>query len=228
MPETQIKQVGFEIEGGWKGTPGVCPVPGPGSFTSDNSINGQSLSGSLPISATHVGEAVSLPMAYSSPTWRTWLLMNWPNADPPNRTNRTCGFHIHLSTYNLKQYSFLTSKALLFDVHRNLEALGKEIGLPERHLFWQRMAGLNRFCRLDFDATAQMEVAPTNRANNQVRYGYLNFSWKLHGTMEFRALPTFRDANIALRFAEVYLATVENFLHSMENEEVQFSASLVA
>ena len=222
-----IKQVGFEIEGGWDGDPGVKPIPGPGQFTADHSINGQSIGDSQAIRATHVGEAISPPLAYESPVWKEWILANWPTATPPNRTNRTCGFHIHLSTYNLKQYSMMTSKSLLYQIHSNLEAMGKELKLPPRHIFWQRMNGLNRFCRFDFDPQQQMEVTMDNRNNNATRYGYLNFSWKLHGTAEFRVLPTFRDGFIALRFAEIYFATVDNFLRGAEKEEVSFTATLV-
>lgn len=223
-----IKSVGFEIEGGWDGTPGLKPIPGPGDFTTDHSINGQSLGDSRAIAPVHLGEAISPPLPYAeTEVWKNWLLVNWPNADPPNRTNRTCGFHIHLSTYNLKQYTLLTSKALLYEIHTTLDALGKDLKIPPKHILWQRLMGLNRFCRLDFDSAAQMEVTMGNRANNQTRYGFLNFSWKLHGTVEFRALPTFRDAPIAVRFAEAYLATVHRHLVATEELDLSFSTKLI-
>src|SRR5512136_62524 len=95
MSTSKILKVGFEIEGGWEGKPGVAP------FTdcmviADHSINGQTLHGAEPIDAPHVGEVVSEPIPYAE-DWEGWLTTHWPNAEPEHRTNRTCGFHIHLS-----------------------------------------------------------------------------------------------------------------------------------
>jgi hypothetical protein len=51
-----------------------------------------------------------------------------------------------------------------------------------------------------------------NKGINRSRYGWLNFSYGLHGTLEFRALPTFRDAHVAVKFTKAYLDLVNYWL----------------
>jgi hypothetical protein len=218
-----IDKIGFEVEGGWDGEAGISPFPDI-SLINDHSINGQQLGSSKRIAATHVGELVSPPFEYTNPDWPLWLHEHWPNAAPPNRTNRTCGFHIHISTKSLKDYTLLSSKDFLFGLRDRMSELGKVVGLPSKHIFWQRMDGLNSFCKLDFNAGAQMGLK-SKGVSNYLRYGYLNFSWGVHGTMEFRALPTFRDSQVALRFATVYLAYINQYLDQIQHLSVKRSAS---
>jgi hypothetical protein len=225
-PTFGIRSVGFEIEGGWGGIRGVHPFPGQRLIV-DGSINGQTLGDAPAIRAIHVGEITSPPILYTE-DWAQWLLTHWPNAPIKDRSNRTCGFHIHLSTHNLKQYSMLTSKALHKEILLRLMALAKKVELPSKHYFWQRIAGLNRFCTEQFDAYAQMHtVHAGNRTNNVVRYGVFNFCWRLHGTLEFRALPTFRDAKIGVAFATAYLSTIEQFLLENADKTIAHETSLV-
>jgi hypothetical protein len=224
---SKIKQVGFEIEGGWAGTPGLSPRPRSfWLFVPDQSINGQTLDGGLPINPVHLGEAIGGPFPYQSTLWESWLLEAWPDAPRRERTNITCGFHIHISTHTKRDYCLLTAKSFLSALVDLMWALGKELKLPEAHPFWWRLGGDNRFCRLGFNALAQMAVQPQNRHNNATRYGMLNFSQTLHGTMEFRLLPTFRDAVVGLKFATAYLAFVEAYLTQQEKTDISYSTSL--
>lgn len=205
-----ILKVGFEVEGGWEGTPGISPFKDI-TLISDHSINGQTLTAN-PIVAPHVGEAVSPPLSYADEDWKGWLEEHWPNAAPPNRTNHTCGFHIHASFGSMKDYTLLTSKVFLLEVRDHLLKVGEEIGLPRAHDFWRRMLGKNTFCTLTFDATPQIQLLQKGGGIHRVRYGWLNFSWNVHGTMEFRALPTFRDATTAVKFANAYFTFVDSWL----------------
>lgn len=212
MSTSKILKVGFEIEGGWEGKPGVAP------FTDcqvipDHSINGQTLGVAAAIKATHVGEVVSAPLPYDS-DWASWLSAHWPNAAPEHRTNRTCGFHIHISVADQLCYAHLTSKSFLLLLRDRMIEVGKELELPKKHTFWERMHGANTFCDLFFNPAAQMEVKA--KGINRVRYGWLNFAAGLHGTIEFRALPTFRDAHVAVRFAREYFQLVDFWLASCE------------
>lgn len=220
---SRIDKVGFEIEGGWDGKKGVSPFSDI-SLIADHSINGQTRAGAPAIAAVHVGEAVSKPFPYDpKEPWIEWLSSHWPNAVPPHRTNRTCGFHIHLSTKSMKDYSLLASKSFLMELKETMEAEGKAIKLPKKHVFWERILGFNTFCPLDFDPAEQMKVS---RKGGRNRYGWLNFSWTLHKTMEFRALPTFRDAAVALRFTLAYLQFVEEWLEANQTLSLRREASL--
>lgn len=218
---SKILKVGFEIEGGWAGDPGKAPFLDC-KVIADHSINGQTLGLAKPINAPHVGEVVSEPIAFKDdpcllvpgdiPLWEQWLSSHWPNAEPEHRTNRTCGFHIHLSVEHPLEYTMLTSKGFLLALRDRMIEVGKDIPLPKKHVFWERAYGANTFCDLFFDAAAQMNIR--QKGMNKVRYGWLNFSYGLHGTMEFRALPTFRDAHVAVRFAREYFTLVDWWLET--------------
>lgn len=223
MPR-RIDKVGFEIEGGWGGKPGVSPFPDI-SLIREGSINGQTLHGAKPIQAVHIGEVVSEPLDYETGKWEEWLTTHWPNADPPNRTNRTCGYHIHLSTLSMKDYALLGSKSFLFSLAETFNRLGKALDLPKKHVFWERMTGQNTFCTLDFNPSRQMQVAMKGGRN---RYGWLNFAWKMHKTVELRSLPTFRDAAIALRFTETYFTFTTNWLEAHQDVKLRKEGSLCA
>jgi hypothetical protein len=209
---TAIFKVGFEIEGGWAGSPGIAPCQKRSccSFIADHSINGQTLV-TDPLSAPHIGECVSDPIQLEGGGWQQWILDHWPNADPAQRTNNTCGYHVHISLKSMKDYTLLTSKAFLYDLREHMLEVGQVLKLPKSHPYWGRIHGKNNFCGVYFDPARQMQI-DIKTGIRRDRYGWLNFSWGLHGTMEFRALPTFRDAPIALRCTEEYLVFVENWL----------------
>jgi hypothetical protein len=218
---SRILKVGFELEGGWKGDPGISPFTDI-SLIADHSVNGQTLLGGA-LRAPHVGEAVSPPINFEEAgddvgthKWELWLLSHWPNADPPNRTNNTCGFHIHTSFASLRDYALLTSKTFAFSLKEQLLQLGKELRLPPKHLFWSRMEGKNTFCTLLYDPAPQMELRQKDGVQ-RVRYGWLNFAYRVHGTMEFRALPTFRDAAVGVRFATTYFNFIESWLEEKKD-----------
>lgn len=220
---SRILKVGFEMEGGWAGEPGVAPF-NDCKVVADHSINGQTLGMAARIDAPHVGEVVSLPISYEpftpegpEPYWHNWLVGHWPNAEPEHRTNRTCGFHIHLSVESAMDYTHLSSKSFLLLLRDRMMEVGRELKLPKKHVFWERMAGANSFCDLFFDAGAQMAVK--QKGINKVRYGWLNFSYGLHGTLEFRALPTFRDSHVAARFAREYFTLVDFWLDSQPADQ---------
>jgi len=219
---SRIAKVGFEIEGGWKGDPRVSPFADT-PLIADHSINGQSLGGAPAIHAPHVGEVVSKPFPYEEGEWKDWLVSHWPDAEPKDRTNRTCGFHIHLSTKSLRDYSLLSSKSFFFELKDEMNKVGERVKLPKKHVFWERVRGQNRFCTPEFDPANQMRINKKGGAN---RYGWLNFAWTMHGTMEFRALPTFRDAAVGLRFAEAYFGFVQGWLEKNQDVKLRREALL--
>lgn len=222
-----IAAVGFEIEGGWKGEEGKSPFKDI-TLIRDDSINGQSIGNSNAIAADHIGEAVSPVIPFDDVKWRAWLEEHWPNADKENRTNRTCGFHIHISTINVRDYVMLTGKNFLYGLQKTLMTRGEKMKLHKKHVFWERMQGLNRFCSLDFDVTRQMKLKKGEQHGRPERYGFLNFAWDVYGTMEFRALPTFRDAHIAVGMSETFFNYVNQYLDEVQNVKVKHAAKLVA
>lgn len=223
-----IAKVGFELEGGWNGTRRVSPFPDLTLIT-DGSINGQQLV-DAPIHAVHVGEAVSAPIEVEAVDpegqllWEKWLLEHWPNAAAPNRTNSTCGFHIHISLKSHKDYYLLSSKIYLLDLQKAMQSLGKRLigewdASAEAERFWLRVSGKNAFCGMFFDPAKQMKVKKDGGIH-KVRYGWLNFSWAAHGTMEFRALPLFFEPTLGVRFAREFFFFTNAWLEEMGEREV--------
>jgi hypothetical protein len=222
LSKSFISKVGFELEGGWDGEPGISPFPDL-QLIVDHSINGQTLH-TAPIVAVHVGEAVSPPLLFEEEAaWVEWLRSHWPNAAlTANRTNSTCGYHIHVSFFSLKAYTLLTSKVFLFELRKAVLEWGKEAKLPSKHAFWTRVNGGNTFCTINFEANRQMALR-SKAGVQRVRYGWLNFASGIHGTMEFRALPTFRDAEVGVTFAKKYFSFIDSYLANNINATLQLA-----
>jgi hypothetical protein len=217
---TFINKVGLEIEGGWDGTPGLSPFEDAVLFA-DGSIDGQTRDPNEGVlETTHVGEVISTPLA--RPEVEEWLKVHWPNA-----TNRTCGYHIHVSLLSKKSYVLLTRKGFMLRLRKKFLALGEEVKLPSKHPFWKRMSGENTFCQMHFDAGKQINIK-VKRHNDRTRYGFLNFAYNVHGTLELRGLPTFRDFPIALTFTNCFLDFVEEYLTEQSSVQWKRSASLAA
>lgn len=213
-----IDKVGLEVEGGWPGEQRVPPFDDL-DLVEDRSIDGQTLARDKPMLSPHVGEAVSKPIPPEEA--EAWIKKYWPN-----ETNKTCGYHIHVSLVEPLYYMLLTKKRFAFTVIREMERLGKHIKLPNNHYLWERLSGNNPFCTLSFDASTQMDIK-AKRVGMRVRYGFLNFAKNIHGTVEFRALPTFDSVDHALLFTKKYFETVEEFVKGELEKRQDRSLSIV-
>lgn len=214
-----INLVGLEVEGGWNGTRYKHPFDIP--IIADHSIDGRTLQTDKPLKCTHVGEVVSAPMPPDPDAVGGWIDKYWPQ-----HTNITCGFHIHTSFKSKRDYTLLTTKGFLLELVDTMQTKGKDLGLPPEHYFWARMRGGNPFTMLNFDASSQIGLRQKS-VGNRTRYGMLNFAWNIHGTMEFRALPTFESADLARSFTFHYLSFIESFLDDNADKFCQkYSATL--
>jgi|SRR3990172_4744357 len=201
----RIRAVGLEVEGGWDGEPGVPPFDDL-LLTSDHSVDGRMQPPDKVLQSVHVGEAVSPPLEPLPRVYKDWINKHWPT-----ETNITCGYHIHLSFDKIKDYSLLTTKTFLYHLNARMEELGQELKLPPEHYLWRRLAGVSQFAKLQYDTAKQLGLRQ-KRVGDPVRYGFLNHCFKLHGTVEFRALPTFETPELAIAFTENYLDFTEEFL----------------
>lgn len=197
-----INLVGLEVEGGWNGKPMVPPFEDI-DLAADLSIDGTTMTTDNRLLLPHVGEAISPPLPVEAVD--DWIERHWPHG-----TNITCGYHIHVSLKNNLHYMLLTRKSFMLQVMRNMRSLALDLGLPPNHYIWHRLSGTNPFCTYQFDAGAQMEIKK-KRVSDRTRYGFLNFAKGVHGTMEFRALPTFENAILAKRFTHLYLNLIEEY-----------------
>lgn len=206
-----IHKVGLEVEGGWPGIPGINPFDDL-ALVADRSIDGRTLAADHPLLAlAHVGEAVSEPLPADQEVIDKWIDKYWPTA-----ANNTCGYHIHISLKSAGNYMRLTSKAFLYSLIEKMKEIGLREGLPKTHYLWRRLNGANPFSMHHFDCSSQIRMARKS-VGDRTRYGTLNFAWKIHGTVEFRALPTFESKGLAKVFTREYLEFVEGWLIENKN-----------
>lgn len=214
-----INMVGLEVEGGWDGERYKSPFDLP--IIADFSIDGRTLQSDNPLRCNHIGEVVSKPMLPDPDAVGVWIDKYWPAY-----TNITCGFHIHTSYKSMRDYTALTTKGFLIELVNSIRLKAVEAGLKSNHYLFQRLNGGNPFTTFNFDASSQICLKQKS-VGNRTRYGMLNFAWGIHGTVEFRAFPTFESANLARLFTFHYLSFIEQYLDEHSNDHCQqYSASL--
>lgn len=200
----KIKLVGLEIEGGWDGEEGKPPFKLP--IIADHSIDGRTVLSDAPLSCTHIGEVVSPPLEPVPALIEAFLDIHWPQY-----ANNTCGYHIHLSTNSMKDYSILTTKSFLYSLVKALQEKAIACALPANHYLFHRLKGANPFAAMNFDASNQIRLRQKS-VGSSLRYSILNYSWGLHKTVELRVLPTFKEISLAKEFTFFYLNFVEEAL----------------
>jgi hypothetical protein len=224
-----IKLVGLEVEGGWNGKPFVPPFEAL-ALTYDHSIDGTTMPTDKRLVCQHIGEAISPPIEVDKVA--DWIEKYWPQ-----HTNITCGYHIHLSFHSPLHYMLLTKKSYAIRLKKAMENLARERNLPPEHYIWHRLSGRNPFCNMDFDSAGQMSVTQ-KRVGMRVRYGFLNFALNIHGTMEFRALPTFDNTddaraftfhffNVTEQYVQDEVANIRNLKRSLSLTEVMGSHEIL-
>jgi hypothetical protein len=218
LSEKYINKIGLEVEGGWGGERGIAPFDDL-DLTADRSIDGTMMRTDRAMTSVHVGEAVSEPIDREA-------VDEWINKYWPTEANITCGYHIHVSFRKPFWYTLCTRKSFFLHLLAKVEAKMEEIPLGPRHYLRRRLQGQNVFCNMDFDAAGQIRVQE-RRIVNRVRYGALNFAHGLHGTMEFRLYPTFRNKKEARIFTHVYLDAINEYLDAATQRSWVRSFSLL-
>jgi len=173
-----IDKIGVECEGGWDEPP--YDLVGDGSVYVD----------------------VASPPLYIED------LCKWIETNIPDKVNKSCGTHVHISTRKVKDYMRLMEKEFFDYFINSMTAWGNEMKLPSGHLFWNRLEGGNQYCHKKFDPEGQ--VNQKGKAGN--RYTQLNFCYGLHGTLECRLFPGFDDAQLCINAVKAFVNCVESFL----------------
>jgi hypothetical protein len=200
-----IDQIGAELEGGWEAKRLSHPkysrlLHGDGSVNVNDEI------------------IRSSPKQFSSgeiqtPPFGNLLdLIKFIKNFYPDLANASCGFHIHISLKNDLLYSRLMDKNFHEYMLKRFEKWGKTIEkkwtVASLEQFWLRHRGLNKFCSKDFRPFAQAQVK--HKADG--RYTQLNYCYGLHGTIELRLLPMFKEQELAISAVKCYVKLVEQYL----------------
>jgi hypothetical protein len=198
MNFTSIDRVGIELEGGWNTRPANA------AFHYDGSVSGA-------LGSASIGEMVSAPMS----TWDE--VAAWITAAYPETHDRSCGYHIHVSFKSRRAYARLMDRKFFDYFTTRMEGWGRRMHLPATHLFWSRLAGLNRYCQKNYAPDTQVAM----RTKGPARYAQLNYCFQLHGTIECRLAPVFKQARVAVAFALELLSTYEDFLAQRDQDVVE-------
>jgi hypothetical protein len=196
MDFNAIDRVGIELEGGWNTQPANAAYHHDGSVRTVSS----------PIS----GEQVSAPI-------NNWAgVADWVTTAYPTESNVSCGLHVHASFKSRSDYAKLMSAEFYAYFLDRMKAWGERVHLPQTHAFWTRLNGFNRYCEKVFLPEQQVQT----RFKTGVRYAQLNYCFRLHGTIECRLMPVFKQARIAVSAVQEILSCYEDFLRERQYSEV--------
>lgn len=187
--KNRVHRVGIELEGGWE----VLPK-------NVRALH-QDVSVKIPNFAGHLGEIASAPLGI---TWPKWVRDHYPHIN-----NETCGLHVHMSLRRQLHYMRLMTPAYTEVLVRSLFKWAGEQGIPHAHPLWNRLAGKNRFCSLDFYADAQ--VTNIGKTDNR-RRTFVNYPYGLHSTVECRGLSMMPTVDLAVEAIQRVLDVTNAFL----------------
>lgn len=183
-----IRLVGIELEGGWDRVP-PSRIHEDGSVTADGNYRR--------------GEISSPPLKRSD-------IAQWVEANYPDNVNASCGLHVHTSIRNVGRYSQLMNPGF-YRYWKDAIAKWGRVYPVKNEQFWGRLRGQNSYCEDSWNPDIQARA----RSKGSERYALLNFCYSLHGTLECRALPMFRDWPVAVAAINAHLDIVERYLATL-------------
>lgn len=200
-----IDKVGVELEGGWsENNPDVDvyeDLKGDGSVDVNDDDDDN----------YHNGEMVSPP--YSR--WAS--ITKFITQNYPDKVNTSCGFHIHISVPSVGYYQALMNKRFYNHLKYALAVWGRKNKIPKRDYFWYRLSGKNTYCEDEFRPNVQV----MDRSKSGYRYSIVNYCFSLHGTMEIRVLPMFRDPDMSISALHCVLKCVDKYLSLPSSHETE-------
>lgn len=196
---SHIKGIGLELEGGWHREFDDAQIGSDGSVRCPSNITR---------ATGHFGELVSPVLTME--TWEEWLRKHYPNG-----TDTSCGFHIHLSFGDIRDYDRLIKMKFYRYFLLKWAEWGEELmpaaGATIPQTFHERLGKNGRF-----NSYAQRIFQPSKQLHHNYkadgRRCHLNFCYGLHGTMENRLLPMFEEKELGVAAVRYYLEMVNTYL----------------
>jgi hypothetical protein len=138
-------------------------------------------------------------------------VIRWVADIYPDGRNDSAGMHVHVSFRDKVAYTLLATP----EFHRyhaaSWKAWGEKMGIFQSSNFWSRLAGRNQYCLTPESTYQAGQTEILNVCNT--RYSQVNYqAYQEHTTIEFRLLPLFKDARIAVAAIEHLAAMIDDFL----------------
>lgn len=219
-----INRIGLELEGGWVEVPDTTD-----EIHEDVSVrNGHD---GFPIlkkgekACLHWGEIASKPVTFQG-------AMTFLDANFPDDTNGSCGFHIHISVKRTIDYARLMKRDFYTQFLAEVDKWAKEERLLKTDPFWERLAGKNRFAKKVFRPAAQMAVtekvgAGAGLLGTETRRTLLNYCWSMHKTLECRLFPAWTDKARCKSAVKFFVEFVEGYLTEKAKRKMKLAKTYI-
>lgn len=209
----RVYRIGVELEGGWSKLPPGCSDS---SIQRDSSVRfteAEAVTGKLKYS----GEMPSPILDPEAEEFPQWLKQMYPTM-----INLTCGMHVHMSFRNALIYQRLMVEEYPFTVAVELVKWAqRQSNFPLKHHIWDRLAGRNEFCRLEFHPDKQASVTRKDFDHHREghRYTAIHYCFGRTGTVECRLLPMMETVDQALDAIRMLLKITSAFLVATAKRE---------
>jgi len=205
-PLLHVRKIGVELEGGFR------QKASGENYHGDGSVHVPSTES---VTVGFVGEVVSRPFDDLE------MMLDWVDHYYPDRVNKSCGCHVHVS-FNCRLAYMLTMSQEYYDFWlMRQEKWGKRVHLKASSEFWKRLQGNNHYCK-KMPKTAKALVCEGQKGTRGDygcdRYYQLNHCWSKHKTLESRVLPCFSSRKLTISGVKEFVNMTNDFLSQCKRE----------
>jgi len=151
------------------------------------------------------GEVVSAPIKPSQVY--EYIMDNYPT-----EVNSSCGCHKHMSFHNNRDYCVALSPELTAHIIKRSFEWGLRLNIKNRS-FWDRVndnrSGGGTWCKNEYHAYEQLTAREKYHTD---RYTVVNYCYPLHGTLEVRLPPMFKNPELTAKFHNFITGVVCEFV----------------
>jgi hypothetical protein len=164
-----------------------------------------------------------------SPVLELKKLGDWMRKNYPHHVNKTCGMHVHMSFRKALHYSRLMVPEYQVTMVNYLSKWAMENGIEKTNPIWDRLAGKNTYCKLEFCADIQAGKINKHYDHGSMgnRYTAINYCHGQHGTIECRILPMFKDVETSLKAINQVIDITNACLKVNVKKEEVLTAALI-
>jgi hypothetical protein len=155
----------------------------------------------------NVGEFVSIPLNVNE-------IDEWVTKCYPQKTNSTCGGHVHISLKSYADYMNLMDRSFYEYYLERMAKWGTIHKIKEGSSFWKRLEGA-QYCHAKFMPKEQRDMF---EHYEDPRYAQINYCFNVDNrqTVEFRMLPCFQKESLMLSGIKETIDIVETYLSGID------------